>query len=462
MLRDPILSLFAPYQLDWLADPAARKLLVKSRRIGGSFVVAFEIALAALGLTVLDRKRIGRAERGPVSQFLVSASQSQANALLATVHQHLRALAIILKVDPIQKASTEQLVLHLGTVIRAFAASSRTIRGSGGDLTIDEAGVLPDPENLWKAAKSIPDATLGKRGGYQLRIIGSPCGDDASNLLWRCAYGSLSSTFSKHTVDIYTAIAQGFPADVERIREECGSSDVFDEEYACEFLSASSRYISEELFDACVYAADEAPGQDAVGVRRFGGYDVARSPSGDNAALVQGYRVPNEFTLWVEEVTLRRGLPWDAQEVWIGETVRGASRVAIDATGMGSMFAERLTNVHGSKVVSVNFSSSVERESVFTGLRIGFEKRRIRVPKSASDLRRNVLSLKREVTTNGNVRFALPRSKRGGHGDAAVALALCAHACGGMSDEQRSGGFSAIATKIGVSTPGKRGWFKYW
>ena len=73
---NPFLSVMrlAPYQRRWLIDRSPRKVFVKSRRIGGSFVVALENAWGAAGVGFDSRGQMYyKPERG-CDQRIISAS----------------------------------------------------------------------------------------------------------------------------------------------------------------------------------------------------------------------------------------------------------------------------------------------------------------------------------------------------------------------------------------------------
>lgn len=421
------------YQREYLADRAPWKCLVKARRAGGTFVVALETAAAAAGFTFDDQGDI--AEYDPalgVDQRITSASETQACDFLSETTAHLDRLSAIAGAEIVDKASSSRVQLRNGATLRACAPSPRSIRGPGADLVLDEAGVLPEPAQLWQAAHAIAGRTPARPQGYRVRACGTPLGDDEANVLWSAARGRLAQRFSTHTVDIHRAIADGHPADVAEIREEVGSELAFLEEYECSFQSARARLISETLYDQALYAELPAPGKAQP---RYGGYDVARSARGDAAALMMA--IAAEGALWAYAPELRRGLAWDAQETWVSGAIKGAARFAIDSTSIGSMLAERLTTKHGgpTRILSLNFSSGTDRERVYSALQTAFDRRMVRVPRDG-ELRRAVLSLRREITGHGNVRYVLPRTKAG-HGDAAIALGLALVAWGRVSQSTR-------------------------
>lgn len=425
------------YQREWLNDRSPRKVLVKSRRIGGSFVVALENAWGAAGVGFDNRGHMYyRPERG-CDQRIISASMVQAVELLAEAKKHLVALCAIIGRDIIAQSSVTQITLRNGCKLMALPANPATIRGGvGADVTLDEFGAMPRADEIWKSAKSKTDATLGRPYGYRLRIVGTPLGDD--NKFYRLAKTDEGKRFSIHTVDIHRAVRDGFPADVEALREEIGDADSFGQEYECQFVSAATRYISAELYDSCTYDGFSLPS----GIRTsFAGMDVGRRSHGDPSAIVRVTKVGD--TLYHRDTEIRRGVEFNAQEIWAENEIAQCTRLAVDATGIGMDLAERLVKKHGSRVDAVEFTQK-SKEMLATGLHGLMSRKKIQLKEDDAELRRSVLSLRKNITSHGNTTFEAERTKKG-HADAAWALALAAHTAGG-----------ADMTKIKVGSVGSR------
>lgn len=473
------------YQQRWLYDKSRRKLLVKSRRIGGTEIVTLESAWKAAGFDPWDR---GLDIRRGEHENIISASQDQSTTMLTRyVLRHLRDLEELprdveraiplakkhsLPLTPevllemakaidgakpngghivskkrkvgeglIVAESSERIMLANGREIRAFAANPRTIRGFEGNVTLDEFGAMPYSDLIWAAASPVANPNLGNPKGYSLRIIGTPLGD--ANQFHRLAVTNTGRAFSRHRVTIFDAVADGFPIDIEEVRAECGDEEIFQQEYACRFMSAAARYLSAELLDRALYlsagdlhsllrqhgwgVAGRLPGTQSVNA--FSGLDVAgnkdASPTGDPCALVRTYKVMD--TYWTDpKIVADRGVSFPTQKEWIrGELSAGVRRVCLDATGVGTMMAQELEAAHPGRVEGVVFTSSV-KEDLATLCKRQLENGKLRVPQD-DGLRRDLLNLRRTITTAGNTRFDVERDKAG-HGDRAWALMLALYA----------------------------------
>ena len=410
--------ILVPYQQRWVSDPSQFKVVTKSRRIGFSWATALDIAISAAS---------GQRE------YIASASHSQANDLLAEVILHTRVMERM-GGQPIFKGTPAitQFKTLKGGLVRSMSTRAASMRGPGGNLTLDEFAWMPRSREVWAAASAITDPTLGRPQGYKLRVISTPAGDDEDNQFWRLWHKPEGDKFSKHSVTIYDACKDGFPIDPEQKRRDVADSELFEQEYNCCFLSASARYIPAALLDRCLleHDSDIPTGQHQV---LYAGMDVARKR--DNSAIEQGTKIGDTLYNFAGEA--RAGVPWDEQEQWAGEILeqKNFGRLAVDETGLGHQFAERLVNAYGPhRVEPVNFASHHAKEAVITGLKLAMDRAKLRI-RNDPDLRRDILNLRRTMTTAGNVRYDAPRTTRG-HSDRAIALALMVHAAGGMAADR--------------------------
>jgi phage FluMu gp28-like protein len=484
---------FVPYQIAYLLDPSPRKGMVKARRVGGSTAVTADAVYNAVGydpisggfrpdtgvdeymisaslyqaedmlrecrahlvqletvLAVVDGLAPLALRHGlpcvPEVLLAMYAAASGATAVgtrkKPLVIPGLKRMGKLVpsaqRVRLIEDIRSDQILLTNGHRIRARPANPDTVRGVAGNLTFDEFGVMPHSSLIWAAAKPIVDPNLGNPKGYKLRLVGTPLGDD--NMFYRLSStddgmerdpqtGKMRHVFSWHWVDVYRAIADGFPANVAKLRAEAGDEDVFRQEYCCSFLSAASRYISESLLDnGCMYDPAEPliarMLEDAGDFPAYGGMDVARSATGDYSALVVVWKVGDVF--WVRpEVWAERGVSFDSQKDLVGSEIEqnGVRRLCIDKSGLGMNMAEDLQKKYGSRVEPVQFTPD-NKEDLVTRLKRLLEEKRVRIPTTEPQLRRDLLALKRLITGTGATRFDVERSRGAGHGDRAWALAL--------------------------------------
>lgn len=427
------------YQQAFLADQSSQRAVVKSRRIGMSECVSFQAATRAAGIELLP----GKPPRDvrPVSQVLVSAGLEQSKELLVKVVEHLRALQHARGRKLLAGEPTATIArLTNGTQVRAFSSNPHTLRGFEGDVTLDEFAAVRKQKEVWKAVSAIAKANLGNREGYRITVVSTPLGDD--NLFHDIIKGSMRRSFSVHSIDVHRAVLDGFPITVDRegkrvpgtiqdLRDEIADPDTFAQEFECSFLSASTQYIPANVYDDACYDTEDLPA-DFHGIGRtldFGGIDLARKR--DRTAFTRLARYVD--TCWHMYTDVNQNMAWDDQESWVDERMKGCHKAAIDATGgsLGSQFAERLEARWPGTIEPVNFTLS-SKETLASGMRLGLSRKRLRPRSDDIELKREVLSMRREMTEGGNVRYLAPR-QGGGHGDRAWSFALAQYAAGGAA-----------------------------
>lgn len=433
-------GMLMPYQLDWLADRAPQKASVKSRRVGFTEVATLECALRAMGLDLCAGRQVD-----PVPQCIISAGLNQAIDFLRRVKLHVDVLGKVFGRDMVISSSATLLTIEAlngePVQLRAFSTNPATIRSFEGDVTLDEFAAIPRMEAVYAAARPLANPTLKHPKGFQVRVIFTPLGDD--NMAYEIARGRLSPAecrkrgerpaWSVHETSIYKALEQGFPADLERLRQDAGSDDIFEQEYNIGFLSASARYISAQTYDDATWTDGDKPPSDMQALI-FAGMDVARHAH--KSSIVIAERMGD--VLWHLGTDSQRDVDWDTQEAWVAETMDPpgrprVSRIHIDGTGIGDQFGERLCKRFPGRVESVVFGQR-SKEELATGLKLALERGRFRPREGDAELRRAVLSMRREVTSSGNITYRVPEDKqKGTHADEAWAAALCVQAAGGAN-----------------------------
>lgn len=423
-----------PYQLDVLLSTRKMVSWLASRRIGKSFTVSLRAVLRALGVIC----------RRPHSQYIFAPGVAQAARLLADCHMHLRALEVVLGRKLIVSAARTRIELVNGKELLALPNNVMTVRGYGGDVIFEEAGAIPGAKELYQAAKPIADPTPADPGGHTVIANGTGLGDDS----WfhDIMETDAGARWEHHRTPYRKAMDQGFPGESpEDVRAEVGS-DAYEVEYNCGWILAGQQYFSTELIDAVCYQTEEMEVPKGLRTRKMprlpaqvvpigAGYDVARRR---HLSAACEWSRSNDARLWITGSRTERNMPWSEQEAWVGDVTRRCGRVAVDATGMGDQFTERLENVYGkSRILRVEFNRGV-MANLMTGLKLGFERRTALLPADNLDLRRSLATIRRQVTAQNNIKFDADETDKTGHGDLAVAAALGLWASGGAAKEPLS------------------------
>jgi phage FluMu gp28-like protein len=254
------------------------------------------------------------------------------------------------------------------------------------------------------------------------------------------------AVWSGHKVDIYDAVAEGLPANIDLLRSGCDDEETWLQEYCCQFLSDAQNYIPVELISTCVHEEAETEGT-GLGVRDSGfgksqhrelylGVDIGRKRDMTIAWLFE--KVGG--ILWSRVLKTMKGVSFDVQEREICNLIElGGSpnpesripnpaavrRVCIDQSGIGMMLAEHLVQKYGAIVEPVTFTAAL-KERLAPMVKQAFEERTVRIPDNR-EVRADINSVKRFVTPAGNVRFDAEHTDRG-HADRFWALAMVVNA----------------------------------
>jgi len=261
-------------------------------------------------------------------------------------------------------------------------------------------------------------------------VISTPNGK--SNKFYEIMTGDLPN-WSRHTTDIYQAVADGLPRDIDELRSGAGDEDLWAQEFELKWLDEASAWLSFELITACEH--DNAGKPTAYqGGPVFVGVDIAAR----NDLFVIWVLEAVGDVLWTREVIVRRRISFAEQDMLLDDVVRSYNVVAIgmDQTGMGEKPVQDAIRRYGEmRVKGVLFTGPAKLALATTGKQ-RFEDRTIRIPEGDSALRSDLHKLKKVVGATGTPRF-VAESDSAGHADRAWAcfLACDAAATGGVDIE---------------------------
>jgi phage FluMu gp28-like protein len=406
-----------PYQRDWITDESRFKLSVKSRQTGFTF-----------GTTLRHvRRRVEFAGK----TVWASASKRQSQEAIEYAKLHAEAIERKFEYDEIDFEGTDDKALqltflHNGARLIALPANPDTMRGYSGDVVLDEFAFHKNPYKIWRAAMAIASR------GFQVEVISTSNGQQGK--YWDLCKGAgvnpvggmertrwKSGVWSIHWIDIYTAVQQGCPIDIDVMREAAGDEDTWLQEYCCVFLSDAENFIPMELVIANESddATLELP-KNLIGRRElYLGMDIGRKK--DRTIIWLQEKVGD--VLVTRAVIVLERTPFRAQfEMADSLIALGVRRGCIDATGIGAQIAEDLVAKWGSKIEAVEFNLQ-NKEAMATETKKNFENRRCRIP-SAPFIRRSINAVKRYASPTGHFRFDAERTEAG-HADEFWALALC-------------------------------------
>lgn len=284
---------FRLYQLRLLFDLSRYRSILKSRRIGITWYMSFEMVCTASG--IFD---------GMIHPFdYVCISRRERDA--KNVIRMCKKWILTLRKDPELAAyldteiwsRTEIEFSRSGYRISAETQSEDAGRGDGAHVYRDELA-------FYRYANEIQDsATATILHDSRLRLTDCstpqpPAGK--GRLFYDICTDPRFDFYSRHKITITDAIAEGFPITLEEVKQG-KNHDKVQQEFFCKFLGAGKHYLDRERL---VRSRGPLPGGDyriAVGV------DVA---SMVDMTAITILKIFSNGTIWLSDVYTIQGLPY--------------------------------------------------------------------------------------------------------------------------------------------------------
>lgn len=448
--RNPLL----PDQAKWMADESPLKIWEKSRRIGATYVEACDVAMSRLS---------GRRNE---DYWFSSADESAAYEFIEYVKFWCRVAGKVLESfteqidDGSGHGAATAYCVRFPNEKRCTAMTSnpRRFRSKGGDVCGDEFAFHERASEMLKAMS--PCTTWGGR----MRILSSHNGQNSVfNELVQMGQRRASGAskpgdmpFSLHRTTIVDAVDHGLVEKINEVkgtsytregfladcRAKCRTEDDWLQEYMCVPSAETEAYLPYDLLNTCLarHGKCATPTEDLTRLLA----DL-RLYSEGASALYMGCdigRTRDWFLLWI---LARFGGRWDtvgllrlrnqrfaemeesfcAAMDFRGEQDLRIRRACIDRTGLGMQLAERMGEKYRSRVEEVHFSEQ-SKADMAPRVRVAFEERTITIPDERL-LKDDLHSLRKVITSSGNVRYAGERNADG-HADHFWALALALEA----------------------------------
>lgn len=438
---------FLPYQQRWLKDDSRIKIWEKSRRIGATYVQAYEDV------------RDCAAKKVPAVWFS-SADETAAREYILYCELWAKALniaakalgEIIIDSDKDIKAFSIQFVN--GTRINALSSNPTQFRSKGGKVILDEYAFHKDQAAMWKAAR--PAITWG----FPLRILSTYNGKGNKYFKFVDDVKKGLLNWSLHTTDIELAVNEGLADKImgrvltqdERMawldeeHANVGDEDTWQQEYMCTPVDEATAFLSYELIHSCeqeAFVNDTDTGtykgkKWTIMTMTKPGYSIDTS----EGELYLGYDVGRKkdlSVLWLSRklghiletvrVVILEKTPFKKQEeiLYRHLGLPNMRRAALDATGLGMQLAENAQDKFGSSRVEAIMITAPLKSVLMHTLLEQMEDTAITIPADKAT-RGDLHSFRKTTTAAGNIRFDVEKSNTDGHGDRGIALALCAHA----------------------------------
>lgn len=402
-LAEYIKTKLYPYQKKWIADKSRFRIANKSRQIGYSYVIALDIIIGAL-LRVKN-------------QLVISSSLDNAEIVGDYVREHLESMSI-----PIEQDSTDKIKLFNGKKIRFLATNWRTARGFNGDIWFDEFAFTLQDSKIWTAL--VPSITAV---GGRISVVSTP--KSRIDKYWQLWENGKS--FSKHCTTIYDAVKDGFPVNIEELRD-LFSPEEFAQAFECIPLDTTDSYIPYDLIQPCIeldlesnplmpgwYRHHSAKDNEMDLLLNWNyGVDIGRTK--DITSIIGA--VPQDpYTELCYMQDWKRKIFQDQKaglQVLLADP--RTMKMGIDRGGIGMNLHEDLQFAYPSKVMGYNFAPAVKERLAKFAKKL-FEEQRIRIPNDPT-LIQHILSIKRKPTKT-NI-FSYDTEDKTHHADRFWALAM--------------------------------------
>lgn len=428
------------YQKRWLLDDSRFKIGMFARQTGKTFTTTLELVDDCFEAEAAGRK---------ARWVILSRGERQAKeAIEEGVKKHAQAyrLAIREVEGEFKGASGDRytqldVVLPGGSRITALPANPDTARGFSANVFLDEFAFHADSRKIWTALFPVIS------NGWKLRITSTPNGK-GNKFYELMTDQKLDAVWSRHLVDVYQAVKDGLPRDIEQMRLALNDDDAWAQEFELKWLDEASAWISYDLIDGVEH--DQAGRPDAyAGGPCYVGVDIGARH--DLFVIWVLEQVGDVF--WTREIITRKRIKFAEQDALLAEVFRNYTviRCCMDQTGMGEKPVEDAQREHGTSRVEGVIFTGANKLTLATAGKEAFEDRKLRIPLGDRDVRADLHKLQKVTSPTGAPRFVAD-SDDAGHADRAWALFLAINASG--TGEPATAGFQSARHR---DTPGRGG-----
>jgi phage FluMu gp28-like protein len=408
-------AILYPYQRQYIDDASRFKIAMFARQTGKTFTSTLEIA-ADLVACELAKKR--------TRWVILSRGERQAKeAMDEGLKLHLRAMGAAFEAyesefrlaDNTTVKALEVVGKHGGRVT-ALPASPDTARGFSANVFLDEFAFHADSRKIWQALFPVIS-----KPGLRLRVVSTPNGK--GNKFYELMTDE-KGAWSKHVVDIYRAVADGLPRDIDELRAGCGDEDTWAQEYELQWLDEASAWLPWDMINAVEHDHAGLPEHYAGGPVCVG-VDIGRR---NDLFVIWVLELVGDV-LWTREIIARRRVSFAEQDDLLDGVFRryNVMRCCMDQTGMGEKPVEDAQRRHGTSRVEGVLFTGANKLTLATVGKEAFEDRRIRIPLGDRPLREDLHKLQKTSSPTGAPRF-VAESDASGHADRAWACFLACNA----------------------------------
>jgi phage FluMu gp28-like protein len=414
-VSSPAVPLYT-YQRNWFLDRSRFKLGKFARQTGKTFTTTLEI---------VDDCYAHALEQRRTRWVILSRGERQAReAMNEGVKLHAKAYGMALQPTEFDWAGNEgsyralEVELPHGSKITALPANPDTARGFSANVFLDEFAFHKDSNAIWKALFPVISAD------WKIRVTSTPNGKSGKFYELDTAE---DSAWSRHVVDIYDAVRDGLPRDIEALRKGIADDDAWAQEFELKYLDEASAWLSYDLITSC---EDDAAGcRDGYqGGPCFVGRDIGRR---NDLHVITVLELIGDV-LWERERIEQKRATFADMDAAFDEIMHhyNVARACIDQTGMGEKVVEDAQRRYGGAIEGVLFTAPSKLIMATQG-KERFEDRRLRIPAGDVPYRSDLHKLRKVSGPTGVPRFIAERDDD--HADRTWALFLGVNAAAGMN-----------------------------
>lgn len=404
-----------PYQRRWFDDRSRFKLGKFARQTGKTFTTTLECVDDSFEHMVKEARTrwviLSRGER-QAREAMDEGVKIHANAYTMP----FRAYEQDYSIGAVSYKALE-VEFPQGSKITALPANPDTARGFSANVFLDEFAFHKDSHAIWKALFPVVSA------GWKARVTSTPNGKSGKFYELDTAD---DATWSRHSVDIYQAVEEGLPRDIDQLRAGLADDDAWAQEYELKYLDEASAWLSYELITSCEdpHAGDPELYQGGI---CFVGVDIGRR----NDLFVIDVEEQVGDVLWERERIELKRASFAAQDAALDYVMRRyrVGRVCMDQTGMGEKPVEDAQRRYGESRIEGVLFTGPNKLVLATQGKQRFEDRTVRIPEGDAALRSDLHKLRKVASATGAPRFVAERDDD--HADRTWAKFLALHAAGG-------------------------------
>lgn len=392
------------FQSRWFLDRSRFKIGMFARQTGKTFTTTLEIVDDCFEAFTLGQRR---------RWVILSRGERQAKeAMDEGVKVHAKAYQMAFEENEYEvegsgdvRYKALEVTLPGGSRITALPANPDTARGFSASVFLDEFAFHHDSRAIWKALFPVISA------GHRIRVVSTPNGK--GNKFYELMTADDAEAWSRHTVDIHQAVADGLPRNIDELRAGIADEDAWAQEYELQWLDEASSWLPYDL----ILGVESEMAGDPDGYQGgpcFIGNDIARR----NDLWVAWVWEQVGDTFWAREIVTLKNASFSEQDDRLHELMvrYNPVRLVMDQTGMGEKPVEDAQRRYGDLRVEGVIMTPGRQLDMATNAKQLFEDRRVRIPEGDPALRADLHKLKKTVGPTGHPRLVADRDAAG-HAD---------------------------------------------